>query len=523
MIVDAGSVPEGTAIETEVCIVGAGAAGITLAREFADAKFRVTLLESGGMEFEQATEQLYEGESVGQPFQDLTTCRLRFFGGSTNHWGGWCLPFDEIDFEARDGMPNHGWPFPRTHLDPFYARAQKVCGLGPYDYKPASWGIPAKIVPPPFEGPDFGVRVLQVSTVHFGPAYAAELRAAPRVTAYLHANAFHLDGGENDAEVKALTVKTLAGKQFRVHARIYIVATGGIENARLLLASGKEGGNGLGNANDLVGRYFMVHLNYSGGIIAPADPHMNFDFRRGGNVYAPTGARHPFVSYVGPTPDGMRRRHLPNMKFHWSYDFDPVVDGVKALERLAHGESGGGSWSDDLSAVIGHLEGIAKFAARKALFGEGIPIRALNVICSSEQQPNPDSRVMLGAKRDALGMREIVVDWRVLPDDKDKAVETVRLFGAEIGRAGFGRLNSTLAATAAWPEDFYGDEHHMGTTRMHTDPKRGVVDPDCRIHGMSNLYMAGSSVFPSSSPNNSTLTIVALALRLADHVKRELA
>ena len=171
MIIDARSVPPGTVIDTELCIIGAGAAGITLAREFIEASFRVVLLESGGMEFDPATQDLYEGQSIGDPFKDTMVSRLRFFGGSTNHWGGWCLPFQAIDFEQRGAeFPFHGWPFSKAQLDPWYARAQEVCQLGPYDYRPTRWGVPPDKVPAPFAGPDFEVRIIQENSLRFGPS-----------------------------------------------------------------------------------------------------------------------------------------------------------------------------------------------------------------------------------------------------------------------------------------------------------------------------------------------------------------
>jgi len=520
MIIDARTVPSGAIIETEVCIVGAGAAGITLAREFIDSPFRVTLLESGGMEFDPDTQQLYESQSVGLPFDDLTVCRLRFFGGTTGHWGGYCLPLDSIDFEPRDEFPYHGWPFPKSHLDPWYARAQDVCKLGPYDYRPSSWGIQASKVPPPFSGPHFETKLLQENPVRFGPSYAPELRRAPRVTAYLYANAFHLDAGETDAEIKELSVKTLSGVSFTVRARIYVLATGGIENARLLLASGKEGGYGLGNAHDLVGRFFMVHLVYSAGTIVPANPHMNFDFHTK-SAWIPGKVR--IDPLIGLSASSMHDLHLPNAILRWAFQFSPVVGAVEALKRLTGGEGPGGSRLADLSKVIGNLEGVADFAVRKALFGEGIPIDALHVWCDSEQQPNPQSRVSLGSKRDRLGMREVVVDWQLVAEDKSKAAATARLLGTEVGRTGFGRLRSAFGDDGAWPKDFQGNQHHMGTTRMHRDPAQGVVDENCRIHTMGNLYVAGSSVFPTGGASNPTLTIVTLALRLADHLKQQLA
>lgn len=521
MIVDARSIPPGTIIETEVCIIGAGAAGITLARKFIGARFRVALLESGGMELDAATQELYEGRSIGGSFPDLATSRLRFFGGTTNHWGGWCLPLDPIDFEGSDDLPYHGWPFPKSGLDQWYRQAQEVCELGPYDYRPASWGIPASKIPSPFSGPDFESKVLQVSQVHFGPVYASDLRHAPRVTVYLYANAVHLDGGESDAEIKELSVKTLSGNHISVRSRFYILAAGGIENARLLLASGANGGNGLGNAHDLVGRFFMTHLTYPGGIIAPSDPYMNFDFRTGG-TYETFAGKHSFVSFIGLTASSMRRLQLPSVFIFWTYRLSPVVDSVKALQRLMGGEGPGGSLVSDLSRVVGDLEGVASFAVRKAFFGEGIPVEELELWYAAEQQPNPQSRVMLGQERDALGMREVVVDWRLTDEDKTKAAAAFRLLGMEIGRAGFGRLRTAPSDRDGLPSDFRPNEHHMGTTRMHADPRSGVVDENCRVHSVANLYIAGSSVFPTGGANNPTLTIVALALRLANHIKQQL-
>lgn len=187
MLVDARSIPSGTTIETDLCIIGAGAAGITLAREFIAADIRVALLESGGMEFDSETQELYEGQNIGQDFDDTSVSRLRFFGGTTNHWGGYCLPFDAIDFEPRDDFPHHGWPFTKAELDPWYARAQQVCRLGPYDYRPARWGFPPGKILAPFAGPDFESKVFQENPLRFGPVYAPELRAAPRVTVYLYA------------------------------------------------------------------------------------------------------------------------------------------------------------------------------------------------------------------------------------------------------------------------------------------------------------------------------------------------
>ncbi len=517
MFLDARSVPTGSVVETELCIVGAGAAGITLAREFAAAGFRVALLESGGMEIEAETQELYEGRDIGRPYLDLTACRLRYYGGTTNHWAGWCLPLDEIDFEEREGLPRRGWPFPRSHLEPWYRRAQDICQIGPYDYTPPRWGVAPGKIPAPFNGPNFCSKILQESPpTRFGPVYEAALRQAPRVTVYLNSNALGLDDGESDAAIQTLRVGTLSGNRFTVRARFYVAAAGGIENARLLLLSGRPDGNGIGNRHDLVGRCFMTHLEYRSGVIAVSDPHADFDFCR--RLEGKPSA----VSFVGLTEESMRRLHLPNIRITWNYEFAPVVASVEASKRLA--TVSGGHLLADLSKVVRDLDGLASYAFRKALFGEGVPVEALTLRCHSEQLPNPDSRVLLDTERDALGLRKVVVDWRVTAEDKRLVTAIHRLLGTEVGRTGFGRLRYDIADdNATWPEDFRGNEHHMGTTRMHVDPTQGVVDENCRVHGVANLYVAGSSVFPTGGAANPTLTIVALALRLADHLKERLA
>ena len=514
MIIDARTVPEGTVVETEVCIIGAGAAGITLAREFMGAGFRVALLESGGLDFDERTQDLYVGGTAGRPYLRLHVCRLRFFGGTTNHWAGWCVPFDEADFAEREGLSYRGWPMSRSDLAPYYERALAVCQVGPKGFEPGAWGIALKDIPGPFNGPRFVTKVLQVSPpTRFGRVYVEQLRKAPRLSVYLNANVLTLDANRSGREVREVKVGTLGGNRFRVRARVFVLASGGIENARLLLLSGQ----GLGNAHDLVGRFFMVHLEYSGGVIAVSDPYANFDFNR-------TYADKPIVSYVGLSDAAMRELKLANIRLTWEYELGSVSEALAALKRLSgEGTKESDTWSD-LGTVLGDLDGVSAYVFRRALFGQGVPVKALTLRCHSEQVPNPVSRIRLGSELDALGQRRVVVDWRVTGEDKRQVNAIHQLLGTEMGRAGFGRLRSALTTDETqWPSDLRGNEHHMGTTRMHRDPQFGVVDENARVHGVGNLYVAGSSVFPTSGAANPTLTIVALALRLADHIKERMA
>jgi choline dehydrogenase-like flavoprotein len=527
MLLDARSVPTGTVIETEVCIVGAGAAGITLAREFIDAGFRVVLLESGNSEIEPETQELYAGSNIGRPYFDPRLHRLRFFGGTTNHWFGRCAPLDPLDFETREGVPYSGWPFSLAYLEPWYRRAQAVCQLGPFGYAPSDWGIAPPDIPQPFNGPHFICQVLQQSPpTRFGPVYESELRQAPRLTVYLNANALRFDVGESGSEVQRLVVGVLPDCHLTVRARVYVLAAGGIENARLLLLSGKDGGNGLGNDHDLVGRFFIVHLVYPGGVIALANPYTNLKFHTGDDTasYNRFGIPRRFVSYVCLSEETRRKLQLPHLRIQFLYQFAPVIGAVEALRRLIGRNDHREDILKDLGSVVRDLNGLATFAAHKALSGHGTPMEALLVNCVSEQIPNPDSRIGLGTETDPFGLRKVTIDWQLTPDNKRGMAAGHRLFGAEIGRVGFGRFRSSVTDDdISWPKDMYGDQHNMGTTRMHRDPRLGVVDENCRLHGVANLYVAGSSTFPTGGAANTTLTIVALALRLADHVKERLA
>jgi choline dehydrogenase-like flavoprotein len=525
MFLDARSLPAATISETDVCIIGAGAAGISLAREFTNVGFRVILLESGNTQLDPDTQKLYAGSNIGRPYYDPTVHRLRYFGGTTNHWTGWCALPDSLDFELREGVPYSGWPFSLAYLEPWYRRAQTVCELGPYSYVPSDWGIAPADIPRPFNGPKFDCQVLQLSPpTRFGSVYEPELRQASRLTVYLNANALRFDTSESGESVQQLRVGVLPHGHLIVRARIYVLATGAIENARLLLLSGKDGGNGLGNDHDLVGRFFMVHLEYLGGVIALANRHIKLNFLTGdsGATYKQSGIPREFISYVCLSENTRRERRLPHLRIR-RHQLNPTIESVAALKRLL-GKEHGEDTLRDLLSVIRDLDGLASFAAHKALPGRWLPIDTISVRCTSEQMPNPNSRIRLGKDTDAFGLRKVAIDWQLTSADKRGMVDGHRLFGAEIGRVGFGRFRSFVPEDESnWPKDMYGDEHNIGTTRMHRDPTSGVVDENCRVHGVSNLYVAGSSVFPTAGVANPTLTIVALALRLADHIKESLA
>jgi choline dehydrogenase-like flavoprotein len=520
MFIDARTLEPESTIEADICIVGAGAAGITLARELAGEHRKVAVLESGGFEFDEATQNLYAGDIVGQPFSPIDADRLRFFGGTTNHWEGGCRPFDPLDFEKRDYIPHSGWPFGAEEMAPYYRRAQEICQLGPFTYDPSAWTGGG---PGPLEfGADARIHTLVFQNsppTRFGTVYRDDLDKAQSVAVYLNANVTDIEITDNANEVTRLRVACLKGPGFWVKARRYVLAAGGIENPRLLLNADKVEKNGLGNQNDLVGRFFMDHPNLrkTANIVFTED-YPNFAFY---DYHVVNGIK-MFAGFTA-TEEAQRRERLPN--FYILIERGHLADestSVASLRSL-YKSIRAGHWPDHigfhLSRIVGDLDGLAGAVYRRVR-GEEPPL--FSTFYSCECPPDPESRVSLIPATDALGLRRVKLDWRLPGDFEETMHRAHRLLGEELGRAGLGRLRINTAETTHDPmTEIENGHHHMGTTRMHEDPKQGVVDANCRVHGKANLYIAGSSVFPTYSLDNPTMTLVALAVRLADHLKAQ--
>jgi choline dehydrogenase-like flavoprotein len=516
MLDHANKVPRGEAIRADVCIVGAGGAGITIARELANTKHSVVLLESGAIEFDQATEDLYQGTVSGLPY-DLTKSRLRFFGGSTNHWAGQSRPLDRADFESRDWVPNSGWPFARTALDRYYPKAHKMCDLGPFRYDAQFWTERNPKVQPLLETDTVRTDIFQIGPgTLFGTKYKKDVVRPRNIRVILEANVVNvrIDG----ARAAGVDVKTLGGNDFTVDAPVIVIASGGIENARILLASRTQRPAGLGNDHDLVGRYFMDHsLLIVGKLIlsdrAP-DPALYFfeglPFTDCGFGAGPgfLRARH-VLGMLALTPSAAKAARIPA----WSAQLFPPPS-TPAPSPVPE---------DDIRSLIGDVEGRSgkARAPKEVTYYGGEKRRATDTFelrVGMEPTPSPDSRVTLTADVDPLGVPRLDLRWAYNETDWDSIERGVEVLGREIGRLGLGRIQRGDARTAyrEW------GNHHMGTTRMHRDPTLGVVDQHQQVHGIEGLYVAGSSVFPTVGFTNPTLNIVALSLRLADRLKKVL-
>ena len=522
MIFDARSIPENQVIETEVCIVGAGAAGISIAREFIGQGFRVCLLESGGLSFEEDTQSLYEGSNIGLPYFPLQDCRLRYFGGTTNHWSGRCRPLEDLDFEARDWIPHSGWPFGKSHLDPYYERAHTLCQLGPFNYNVELWADPNSIPPIPFIGNRVITIMYQYSPpTRFGEVYRDEIARADGISTYLHANVVDIETNETGQTVTRLRVATLGGNKFWVSAKLFILAASGIENSRLLLASNKVQREGLGNQNDLVGRFFMDHPLFFCGVLMLTKPGAS------AALYDANIVNGIKVRGTLSFPEEVfRREELVNLAFGLRPWRGPASEskGVRSvshiLKAIRRGEFPQDFWKHVRNAIA-DIDNVAIHSYDK-LFGQQVNL--YKILARIEPVPNPESRVTLAEDSDPLGMNRVQLNWRLSTKDKRSIRRALEILAEEVGRGGLGRIKINLDDDdTSWPSSMTGQCHQMGTTRMHGDPKKGVVDEHCRVYGISNLYVAGSSVFPTFGFANPTLTIVALALRLADHIKEKMA
>lgn len=418
-------------------------------------------------------------------------------------------------------MRDSGWPIERATLEPYYVRAFRYVQTGPAGRVEAAAAGRTGLA---FAGEDMGNTFFWLSPpTRFGITYRSRLQQSSRIRVVLHANAVELVANEAGKVIDRVRVKTLQGQQFDVRARHFVTAAGGIENARLLLLSNRQQATGIGNQHDLVGRYFMDHAGIvSGTAMVFASPETVGFYER--HVRRAAQSSQPERRAIGAVwlSEATQREHgllnycalLETASRGEVFGFDQLGESM---------EDDGGSFGDALGTVLSNMDDLFADGYRRTI-GKN-PAALFRVVNMCEPSPNRESRVALGSEPDALGLAQPVLDWRMNGTDRDTVIRAHELLGQALGGAELGRmLLIEEGERPSWPPLFRGrldyGWHHMGTTRMHRDPRQGVVDADCRVHGMANLYIAGSSVFPTYSFSQPTLTIVALAIRLAEHLKR---
>lgn len=490
------------ALECDVCIVGAGPAGLTVASELVGTGISVVLLESGGAEHDPAIQELNDGAIVGDEYSGLSATRNRALGGTAHLWNtayGSCTgakyaPLDPWDFESpaeNGGLP--GWPLDHAGLEPYYQRAQARCGLGSFSYEPS-------------RGEDGDRRAWSLSQgsllcsrlYHFGRGqlftndYVTALRAASHVRVREHATVVRLVAGNGMQIGHAEVRDTANATSFTVAARAFVLAGGAIENARLLLVSHARV-HRLIAGYDWLGRCFMEHPRDWSLRLVPASPESlrasSFYDAQTNTSGATVCGRLALNASAAGTP------RPPNFSVTLLPDVAPATRLVRYLQRFGLAQDRGGyGWSQ--------------------LADPGKLFSRFRLVINLEQRPRLENRVVLGRETDSLGVPRPELHWCWTAAEQTEWVRTRSRIVAAIEDAGVGTIE-TVSAGRLDPNA----HHHAGTTRMANDPAWGVVDRDCRVHGTSNLYVTGASVFSTAGYANPTLTIVALATRLADHLR----
>jgi len=479
----------GPRVVYDACISGSGFAGITVARELAGKGLKVALLEAGSEEYTDQSQDIYEGKTNEGPdvnyWGGLAACRLRYFGGTSNHWAGLCFVPDAADFEASDrwGMP--GWPIRKSEIDGFFDRAAEIIDVTgqTFDVAGADQWKSSKL------------RMaghIRSTPTRLNEKYFSEISEDPNIDLYLNCNTVDIRLNDNLDHVEEFVCRNYQGTEFRFRSKHFLLACGAVENARILLNCDTQVKSGIGNHSDFVGRCFMEHLNVEVGRFVASDA----GFWKSGMVA------------LKPTREFMLSQGILNAILSFTPDSNPKTYGrLRVLKRYVR----------DAVCNSKSLLDLSRHLAEFNCPGDGV----ISTLC--EQSPNRNSRIKLGDEKDALGLRRVILDWQL--NDRDRrSVRTVAIEAAkELARQDLARVqlnsrildeNERLGAG--------GHCHQMGTTRMSSDPAHGVVDPNSKIHGIDNFYVAGSSVYSTGGGNNPTMELVQLSLRLADHLVQKL-
>lgn len=508
MHIDARELENNSMLEADICIVGAGPAGISMALDFANDKRKVILLESGGFEYDDALQDTYKGESTGQPYFPLRSTRLHYFGGTSGHWGGFCAKLDAIDFEKRPWINDSGWPITIDAIEPFYPRAHELVELGTYHWDAAYWINKQPKNRSLFPGNKYlWDKIWKISPpTRFGDKYRSQVVNAPNVYLYTYANVTDITTNEAGDRVTEMTVANLQGKTHTVKAKIFVLAMGGIQNARMLLASNKQQPKGLGNEYDVVGRYFMEHIEIRSGeiwLLKANDLEFYMLNREARSEIAVTANAQKELGISNGTVSlrtlDVGNRIRPHNK-SWATE-DPRENMHTIHEEMEDAEE---------NKFMKHLRKNKR--------------KAFSMYSRFESVPNRSSRIYLDEKKDAFGIPLASLHWQLSDIDKISMRSLHQLIGQQLGALGLGRLRMDGfledATDNSWPDSTSGGWHHIGTTRMGTDKTTSVVDSNCRMHSIENLYCAGASCFSTSGAANPTLSLVALSLRLSDYLKK---
>jgi choline dehydrogenase-like flavoprotein len=532
------------ALNVDLCLIGAGPAGIVLAEEMRDLGLSVCLMEGGGHTEERRGKALFDGESIGHEMI-VRHGRHRGFGGSAQHWGGRMAPLSPIDLEQRPWIAHSGWPIAYADLGPFYERAKQASNFAaPWLGDSESLASVGRTLPPiasedvvPFVwhyAPDQGgatpgarFRLGKRRNFDWGKAHLDRFRAARDIHLIVHANLVQLVPASEGDRIEEARFRSLNRREIAVKARAFVTCCGGLETPRILLHLDESLENGLhGRAN--LGRFFMQHPR---GTILEIAANREQASRLAGSFGAFPRRAHGKLQYeigFALSETAQRRHGLLNASASL-YFMPGETSAWEAAKRLRGAMRGANALA---VRDVGHVaQGV--FTAWPQLWGRfvsGAPSiargGAAQILVDLEQMPSRDSRLSLSQSRDALGIRRLVVDWRLSSAERRTSRFFADAIAAEIVRLGLGEPRLPLWLhddAAAGPPALSGNYHFIGAARMAASTADGVVDADARVFGQDNLFVTGSAIFPTGGHANPTLTILALAIRLADHLKHKLA
>jgi len=511
---DARSLTAGTELTADICIVGAGAAGITLARTMAGKGVKILLMEGGGLEYEADSQRLYTGVNVGLKYYDLLTCRLRYFGGSTNHWGGFCLFSRESDFTEIKGVPLSGWPLSMSEVKDDLLWASDVIGHKPADFDPLEMVREAGEKPDVLIDPHTPSLETSVFSIghkdytRFGRRFRDELAQAADLQVFLHANLVKVQLAAEGNTVTHLDFRTLEGTNFKVRAKRYVLACHALENARQLLIANDVQKNGIGNESGYVGRCFQEHAHASSGILATN--HQRFlkfyraDFKK------------PKMPLLTLRASALQEKGVLNYYCRLRR-LSSLADLKRASKRLwaKRNERFDAEAAHEMMVVAENVDELFAQVYGRALHKATAYFLLDHRI---EQAPNPDSRVVITDKRDSLGLPRLDLKWAINEQDV-KTFEAGRSAVVnELSAAGIGRFVSEPITMEFLTKNVAGHWHHIGTARMSESASTGVVDKNLKVHSVDNLYVSGSAVYPRGGLHGPTMLIIALARRLGRHL-----
>ncbi|MEO7035142.1 MAG: GMC family oxidoreductase [Polyangiaceae bacterium] len=519
-------VPAGSVLTADICVIGSGAAGVALACELNGSRRSVILLEAGGLQQNQLREdELFAIEHLGLPHTNKIPTRGRWYGGSTNLWFGRIALPDPIDLTARSWVPWSGWPLSYEQLAPWLARAGALLEVPHFDkLQIENWPTNPTIQTFQQEGTSSLGVFLWADGALMGATHRKTLEASKNVRLLLDSTATELVPNEASTHIDSLETCGRFGNRFTIQASTYVLAAGALENTRLLLRSTRRSAAGIANERDLVGRFYMDHPRGDGlGRVDLTDlskeqrERLTLLGEKRKSRFGKVQMRLTF------SPDMQRKEGLLNHSLHAHltspmHDLAAFQSAKRLLARLKRGPSDEGSPRKDLLAVgTGAPELLG--AGLRSVIARNEP-STLITVDQMEQVPDPESRVTLDwERRNRWGIPALQLNWKIGEATYRSQQRMHGLFKSILEKHGIFSLRSQLLEKPDELPPLQDMKHHSGTTRMSSSAADGVVDADLRAHNIKNLYVTGSSTFPTVGHFNPTLLIVALAARLASRLR----